>query len=119
MNSSPADPGATGRFVRFLRDLADYLDQATAIPGPGYGACLILHAIPADQGGRAQVDRIAQLMDVAADDDTDDGGPYWAARNFGPIGYQAVAISQPPPATDSMPVCYQAVTPPAPSDAHS
>jgi hypothetical protein len=86
------DPRAKGRFVRSLRDLADYLDQNIAIPVPETGACLTLHASSAENGGRAQVDYLARLMNAEVTDDTADGGHYWAVRNFGPIGYEIVAI---------------------------
>ena len=42
------DPGAKGRFIRALRDLADYLDQHPAIPVPKTGETVILHASSAD-----------------------------------------------------------------------
>ena len=96
MPSFAADPAETAPLVRFLRELADYLDQATDIPGPGFGACLILHATPADQGGRAQVDHIAALMDVEVHDDTDHDSHYWAARTFGRTRYDTIATTRPP-----------------------
>ena len=88
------DPGAKGRFIRALRELADYLDQNTAVPVPAYGASILLHASSADDSGRTQVDRIARLLGADVNDDTADGGHYWAARNFGPIGYEIVAIPE-------------------------
>jgi hypothetical protein len=93
MTSYTTDPGARARFIRALRDLADYLDQNMTIPVPAHGATLLLHASSADDGGRAQVDRIAKLLGADVNDDTACGGHYWAARAFGPIGYQIVAIT--------------------------
>ena len=87
------DPGARDRFIRALRELADYLDKHPAIPVPKHGATILLHAATADDGGRAQVNRIAGLMDTAVNDDTARGGHYWAVRNFGPLGYEVVAIT--------------------------
>jgi hypothetical protein len=87
------DPGAKGRFISALRELADYLDRHPAIPVPKHGATIALHAATADDGGRAQVDRIAGLLDAAVNDETARGGHYWAVRNFGPIGYEVVAIT--------------------------
>jgi hypothetical protein len=113
------DPGAKGRFIRALRELADFLDQNMAIPVPKHGACLTLHASSADYGGRAQVDHIAKLLGAEVNDETARGGHYWAVRNFGPIGYEIVAIGEPYPASDPMPVCYQSVIPAAPPDGHS
>jgi hypothetical protein len=105
------DPGAKGRFTRALRELADYLDRNPAIPVPKTGETVTLHASPIGQGGRAQVDRIAALLDAGIRDETARGGHYWAVRQFGPIGYEIVAISDTPPAPGPAPACYQAVTP--------
>ena len=93
MKAYTTDPGAKGRFIRALRELADYLDQNTAVPVPAYGASILLHASSADDSGRTQVDRIAQLLGADINDDTAHGGHYWTARNFGPIGYEIVAIT--------------------------
>jgi hypothetical protein len=90
--SFTTDPGAKGRFIRSLRELADYLDRNAAIPVPVCGTTVILHASSAEDGGRAQVDRIATLMDTDVTDDTAHGGHYRAVRTFGPIGYEIVAI---------------------------
>ena len=87
------DPAIKGRFIRALRELADYLDQNPAVPVPVYGASIMLHASSADDGGRAQVDRIATLLGAAVYDDTAHGGHYWAVRLFGPIGYEITAIT--------------------------
>ena len=91
--SFTTDPAAKGRFTPSLRELADYLDQNTAIPVPLYGAAFLLHASSVEDGGRAQVDRIAGLLDTAVTDETARGGHYWAVRNFGPLGYEVVAIT--------------------------
>ncbi len=93
MKHYTTDPGAKGRFIRSLRELADYLDRHPAIPVPKYGACVSMHASSADDGGRAQVDRIAALMNTDVHDATGDGGHYWAVRQFGPVGYEIVAIT--------------------------
>jgi hypothetical protein len=87
------DPGAKCRFISALRELADYLDRNPAIPVPKTGETVTVHASSADYGGRAQVDHIARLLDVGICDETARGGHYWAVRQFGPIGYEIVAIS--------------------------
>jgi hypothetical protein len=107
MKDYTTDPGARGRFICSLRDLADYLDRHLAVPVPAHGATVTMYAGPADDGGRAQVDRIAALLDTGVHDETAHGGHYWAVRNFGPLGYEIVAITGQPPATDPIPVCYQ------------
>jgi hypothetical protein len=94
MKAYTTDPGAKGRFIRSLRELADYLDRNMAVPVPVYGATIVLHASSADDGGRAQVDRIATLLGAEVNDETAHGGHYWAVRSFGPIGYEIVAITE-------------------------
>ena len=71
-----------------------------------------MHASSADDGGRAQVDHIARLLDADIRDETAHGGHYWAVRQFGPIGYEIVAISDTPAATATTPISYHGcVTP--------
>ena len=107
------DPGARRRFIRALRELADYLDRHPAIPVPEHGATILLHAATADDGGRAQVNRIAELLDADVCDETARGGHYWAVRNFGPIGYEVVAITAAYQATSPRRSSYRGcVTPP-------
>ena len=105
------DPGAKGRFVRALRELADYLDRNPAIPVPKTGETVTLHASSANDGGRAQVDHIAKLLDADIRDETAHGGHYWAVRQFGPIGYEIAAISSTPPAPGPAPACHPSLTP--------
>ena len=113
MKDYTTDPGAKARFTRALRDLADYLDQNLAIPVPKTGETITVHASSADYGGRAQVDHIAGLLGAGIRDETAHGGHYWAVRQFGPIGYEIVAISDTPPGPGPTPACYQSVTPDA------
>ena len=57
MKHYTTDPGAQGKFIRSLRELADHLDRHPSIPVPKFGATIQLHASSADYGGRAQVFR--------------------------------------------------------------
>jgi hypothetical protein len=110
MKDHTTEPGAKSRFIRALRDLADYLDRNTCIPVPTHGATLTMYASPG-QDGRAQVDHVARLMDTSARDETAHHGYYWATRTFGPLGYEIVAIPEPSPVTSPAPACYQAAAP--------
>jgi len=92
-------PETRQAFTRSLRELADYIDQHRAIPVPTHGATILLHADAAEDGGRAQVDYIARLLDAQVCDETATGGHYSAARAFGVIGYQITAIPGPVMAT--------------------
>ena len=94
MKHYTTDPGAHGKFIRSLRELADYLDRHPMIPVPKTGATILLHASPAGHGGRTQVDHIALLLGADINDETARGGHYWAVRNFGVIGYEIVAITE-------------------------
>ena len=76
----------------------------------------LLHASSADYGGRAQVDHIARLLGADISDETAHGGHYWAVRNFGPIGYEIVAISEHCTAVHDALMSYRGyVTPPPPT----
>lgn len=116
MASYTTDPAARARFTSALRELAGFLDQHPGVPVPSYGTSIVLHADPADTGGRDQVTRIAALLGGTVYDDTADGGHYWAARNFGPIGYQITAITEAATATFHALMTYHGAVTPDPSD---
>jgi hypothetical protein len=80
-------------FITGLRDLADYLAAHPAVPIPEHGADIIVHAPSTDDGGCAQVDRIARQLGVPVENELAYSGHYRAARSFGPVGYRIVAIS--------------------------
>ena len=105
------DPGARGRFIRALRELAEFLDRHPAIPVPKTGETITVHASSTGDGGRAQVDHIAALLGADIRDETARGGHYWATRQFGPIGYEIAAISETLPGPGPAPACYQNLTP--------
>jgi len=92
-------PEARQAFTRSLRELADHIDQHRALPVPAHGATIVLHADAAEDGGRAQVDYTARLLNAQVCDETATGGHYSAARAFGVIGYQITAIPGPVMAT--------------------
>jgi hypothetical protein len=92
-------PEARQVFTGSLRELADYIDRHRALPVPAYGATIMLHAAAAEDGGRAQVDYIARLLDARVCDETATGGHYSAARAFGVIGYEITSIPGPVMAT--------------------
>ena len=89
------NPAAKAKFVRSLRELADYLDRNPGIPVPKYGERLTLCANATENGGRTQVDHIARLLGADITDDTARGGHYWAARTFGGLlAYEIVSIPE-------------------------
>jgi hypothetical protein len=108
MSNCTAAPGGKARFTRFLRELADYLDQAPASPVPCYSACLTLHTRCTSTRGRAEIDRIAMLLDAPVHDGAAYQGGYWAAREFTLTGYEVIALALSPLAASPAPDCYHA-----------
>ena len=108
MKDYTTNPAIRARFTRSLRDLADYLDHHPAVPVPAFGATVTMYATPGDDS-RAQVNRIAALLDTGIRDETASGGHYWATRSFGPIGYEIAALADLVSLTRPAPACYQAV----------
>jgi hypothetical protein len=86
------EPENRTEFIAALRSLADFLDSNPAVPVPLFGDRITLCADSFDNGGKAQVDQIACLLGGAITDETATGGHYLASRQFGPLGYEAVAI---------------------------
>jgi len=85
------DPAERAGFIASLRQLADFLAANPAAPVPTYGTFIQLHADDYEDGGKAQVDRIARLLGAAITDRTPDGH-YTATRSFGCIEYAVSAI---------------------------
>jgi hypothetical protein len=91
--SFTTDPGTRQALITGLRDLADYLDRHPAVPVPKYGTEVYLTASSTDDGGCAQVAQFARQLGVPVPQGISYSGHYEAARQFGPVGYRMVAIS--------------------------
>ena len=87
----PADLFARAQVTAGLRDLADYLDNHPDIPVPEYGWELSVYPRGNDAEEHAEVDRIAQVLEVETYT-LAEGARHLAARSFGRITYRAVAI---------------------------
>jgi hypothetical protein len=90
----PTDLPARTQVISGLRQFADYLDKHPDIPVNEYG--WDLSDFPRqddDTAGRAEVDRVADILGVTPDDDTASGGHYTAAKTFGRITYNYVHIT--------------------------
>lgn len=86
-------PATRAQITDGLRQLADYLDTHPGIPLSPYGWDLLVSTrCDNDTEGRAEIDRIAAILGVPADDDTASRGHYTAARSFGPVRYFAYHI---------------------------
>jgi hypothetical protein len=85
-----ADSTQRAAIISGLRDLADYLESNPEVPAPAYP---VMHTYP--PAGYwlkmcAEIDATAARLGVNAH--LTGGGHYVAARFFGPVEYQAVAI---------------------------
>jgi len=92
----PGDLLTRTKVITGLRQLADYLEDHPGVPVCRFGWDLPVY--PGSRDGeaaeRAQVDKIAALLDVPVTDRTADGGHYKAVRAFGLITYEAIHVSE-------------------------
>jgi hypothetical protein len=91
--SFTTDPAIRQAFITGLRDLAGYLASHPAVPVPTYGTEVYLSASSTDNGGCVQVDRFARQLGITAPTTISYSGHYEAIRQFGPVGYRMIAIS--------------------------
>ncbi|MGP3930460.1 hypothetical protein [Nonomuraea sp. KM88] len=78
-------------FIAGLRRLAQFLADNPKVPVPSNGMTLTVHVVDDnDDKERAQVDRVAELISSPASG----GGHYKTTRDFGPVTYEALAISE-------------------------
>jgi hypothetical protein len=90
----PADLLARTQVIDGLRQLADYLQDHPGVPVNEYGWNLNAYPLKDDEtAGRAEVDRVADILGVQADDQTSDGGHYTAAKTFGRITYEVIHVT--------------------------
>ncbi|MEV5571113.1 hypothetical protein AB0L06_13775 [Spirillospora sp. NPDC052269] len=82
------------KFVMGLRALATFLEENPGVPIPRASRDLIVFTNSDDCEfcQRAEIDRIASLLNVTTDDGTAKGGHYTAIKRFGPLAYKAVFI---------------------------
>lgn len=79
--------------IQGLRALADFLQDNPEVPVREQGGEYMLFVRDrSDDEARAEVDRIAGLLGVAVQDDTERGGHYTATRSFGRVAYHVVHI---------------------------
>ena len=90
--SNHANSEERGRLTAGLRELADFLDRNPEVPAPWRADLLVFPAEGPDAGMFAEIDAIAEQIDVTASDGGSPRGHYSAVRDFGPVRYRAVAI---------------------------
>lgn len=84
-------PDDRAAYVAGLRELADYLEATPDLPVPDVST-VSYHPRGTDEQGRAEVDRVAEVLGTAAES-TAGGDHYQVTRRFGPVEYQAIAIT--------------------------
>ncbi len=83
-------PVARAQFVNGLRDLANFLGTHWDYPVPDNTDLLVFTDGNSYAERRAVVDRLALVLDVTPANNL---GHYSAGRDFGPIRYRVVAVS--------------------------
>jgi hypothetical protein len=89
--SDATDPQVRAAFVDGLRALADFLASHSDVPVPPPRSEVTAYLDGTDDTKNAEVERIARCLDVPL---TGRRGLYRAVRSFGPVTYQAIAISK-------------------------
>ncbi|MEV4251969.1 hypothetical protein AB0J52_02235 [Spirillospora sp. NPDC049652] len=84
------------KFVMGLRALATFLEENPGVPVPHASRDLIVftNSENCEFCQRAEIDRIAALLDVIPEDETTERGHYTATKHFGPVSYRAVFIPE-------------------------
>lgn len=78
-------------YVAGLRELADVIESTPDLPVPTITSATF-HPSGDDAQARAEVDRVAEILGTTPEFRTV-GDHYVAERTFGPVRYQAVAIT--------------------------
>ncbi|TMR99971.1 hypothetical protein [Nonomuraea basaltis] len=85
------DPTVRCEFIAGLRRLAQFLADNPKVPVPSHGETVRVHAKGcSDEEERALVDQVAELIGSPASG----GTHYKTTRDFGPITYEALTISE-------------------------
>ncbi|WP_188188924.1 hypothetical protein [Nonomuraea sp. SYSU D8015] len=77
-------------FIAGLRALANFLANNPKVPVPSAGKSITVFPGGTDEEKRTVVDRVAELIGAPASG----GDHYKTVRDFGPISYEVLAISE-------------------------
>ncbi len=94
-----ADPQLRAAFIAGLLDLACYLESHPDVPVQRYGQAITLHTgfeLPHDGTWEDEfraLKAFAHAIGVDVTESRDGSGHFYASRSFGPIKYEACAIS--------------------------
>lgn len=86
-----ANPTERQALISGLRELAGFLEGNPEVPGPKYADVLVFPPHASDAENQSEIDVIASLIGSG----TEISGyrcHYVTSRQFGPVGYRAVAI---------------------------
>lgn len=89
-----ATPAQRSRLIAGLRDLAAYLEAHPEVPAPPTVDTVAFAPAGTDAQMRAEIERIASLIDSAPDPRAEVYGYHRTARDFGPVQYRAVAARE-------------------------
>ena len=94
--NSAAAPELRAAFIAGLLDLARFLQAHPELPVQRYGQEISLHTsydLPHDGTWDGQLAALKEFAAAAGAELSDRNGYHYASRSFGPITYQACAIS--------------------------
>lgn len=103
------------QLITGLRDLADYLETHPELPAPDSADVTVIVPRTTDQAMRAEVERVARLLDSPIDPEDVSYGHHRTGLDFGPVRYRLVAVLAGARARyDALHSYYGAVVPDAP-----
>jgi hypothetical protein len=86
-----ANPTERKALISGLRELADFLENHPEVPAPKYADVLVFPPYDSDTGNQSEIDMIASLIGCGTEISVY-RRHYTTSRQFGPVGYRAVAI---------------------------
>jgi hypothetical protein len=86
-----ANPTERQAFISGLRELAGFLEGNPEVPSPTYADVLVFPPHASDTENRDEIDVIASLIGSGTEISVY-RRHYTTSRQFGPVGYRAVAI---------------------------
>ena len=86
-----ANPTERQALISGLRELAGFLEDHPEVPAPAYTDVLVFPPHASDTENRSEIDMIASLIGSGIEISCY-RRHYTTSRQFGPVGYRAVAI---------------------------
>jgi hypothetical protein len=86
-----SNPTERQALISGLRGLAGFLENHPEVPAPKYADVLVFPPHATDTGNQSEIDMIASLIGSGTEISSH-RRHYMTSRQFGPVGYRAVAI---------------------------